>query len=151
MLTDNIKNIIIGDFRNYKKWKARIKAIDNQLDYYRIETSKFNSEPSSGGSSTPSDPTLVTVQQLESLRKERAMIMHYLNRVECCLDAMTKQQRDLVYMKYFEKSFSKSVMTFFNIEKSEYYNRINEILTLCAEVCGYMTKSGQIKDKVRNK
>lgn len=137
----DIRSVIINDFKNYKKWKARLKTIQSEFDYIKISGSNFSDDKVQGGGGI-SDPTYQAVENNESLNREFAYVAYCLNRVNACMDAMTEQQRLLMTSRYFEGLHTKEVMKILGVEKSEYYKRLQDIIELCAEVCGYMTEKG---------
>lgn len=149
---EDVRVAVISDFKSYKKWKARLRTIDNQINYdqYKIKGSQIQSDPIRG-SGGPSDPTFQAVQELESLKREYAYIAFCMNRVDACLDAMTENQRLLMSKRYFENLLTKEVMKSLGIEKSEYYKRLDQIIQLCGEVCGYLTEKGENSDKMETK
>jgi hypothetical protein len=116
-----------------------MKAISNEIDYYKITTSRADAERVQSGSGA-SDPTFKAVQRIDKLRTEYIQIAHKMNRVEACLDAMTEAQRSLVRWRFFEDQHTKAVQQQLGIEKTEYYKRLDVIILLCTEVCGYKTK-----------
>lgn len=142
-----VREIVISDFKNYKKWKARLRAIQVEIDYNKIKGSRLDAEVPVQ-SVGKSDPTFQAVQELESLNREFAYIAYCMNRVDACLDAMTEAQRLLMSKRYFEGYVTKQVMETLRIEKSEYYKRLDQIIQLCGEVCGYFPNKGQIRDKM---
>lgn len=146
MNKEDVRAAVIQDFKDYKKWKARLRTIQSEIDYNRIKGSKIEGDVIRSGG--PSDPTFQAVQELESLNREFAYIAYCLNRVDACLDAMTESQRLLMTKRYFEGYVTKQVMELLRIEKSEYYKRLDQIIELCGEVCGYLTNKGRIQDKM---
>lgn len=141
MNDSSVRDLVFEDFRCYKKWKARLKAISNEIDYYKITTSSADAERVQSGSG-PSDPTFKAVQRIEKLKIEYNFLAHKMNRVDACLDAMTEAQRNLVSWRFFEDQFTRTVQQKLGIEKTEYYKRVDVIVHLCAEICGYMTEKG---------
>lgn len=149
MNEEEVRNAVIDDFRNYKKWKARLRTIQVEIDYIRIKGSQIQGDNIRSGG--PSDPTYDNVQKNESLNREFAYVAYCANRVEACLDAMTDSQRQLITKRYFDGLLTKEVMKMLRIEKSEYYKRLDQIIHICAMVCGYKTEKGQKGDNMETK
>jgi len=128
-----LKAGIESDLRRYKRWKARLKEIDNLLS--DISISSGTSDQPSGGSGI-SDPTFRTTVNRSRLWQERAYLQRRISRVENALEAMNDEQKTLVRLWYFEEKDRRYIEAEMGIEKSTFYRIRDKALERYGEVAG---------------
>lgn len=128
------------DLRHYKRWKARLKEIDDILKDVPIGSPKFESV---GYSGSISDPTFKQAYNRNRLEQEKAWIDRMVSRVENAMAAMTEQQQELIIKRYFEDKPRKAIEAEMGIEKTTFYRLREQALEVYAEVAGLIPISGQ--------
>lgn len=129
-----IKSGIESDLRKYKRWKARLKEIDDLLA--DVSVSSAATEHSGGHTGKISDPTFKLTVTRSRLGQERAYLQRRVSRVENALSAMNDEQRRLVRLWYFEEKDRRYIEAEMGIEKSTFYRLRNKALERYAEVAG---------------
>lgn len=122
------------DLKRYKRWKARHKEIEDQLQDVAINTSNY--EIVAAGYKGKSDPVAGQVISRAKLEQEKAWLRRRIERVENALAAMTADQAELVRLRYFEDRPRKEIQAEMGIEKSTFYRLREQALETYAEVAG---------------
>lgn len=129
-----LKAGIESDLRRYKRWKARLKEIDELLSDVSIRAATFD-QPE-GHTGRISDPTFKMTINRARLGQERAYLQRRISRVENALSAMNEEQRKLVRLWYFEEKNRREVEEEMDIEKSTFYRIREKALERYGEVAG---------------
>lgn len=127
-----LKAGIESDLRRFKRWKARLKEIDDLLS----DVSIGSALSSPGGFTGISDPTFRQTINRTHLGQERAYLRRRVSRVENALSAMDDEQRQLVRLWYFEEKDRRFIEAEMGIEKSTFYRIRDKALERYAEVAG---------------
>ena len=129
-----LKAGIESDLRRYKRWKARIKEIDDLLADVSIGSG--TSDQPVGHSGKINDPTFEMTINRSRLAQERAYLLRRVSRVENALSAMNDEQRQLVRLWYFEEKDRKYIEAEMGIVKNTFYRIKESALEIYAEVAG---------------
>ena len=129
-----IKAGIESDLRRYKRWKARLKEVDDLLA--DVSISSVSSDHSGGSTGKISDPTFQTTMTRSRLGQERAYLQRRISRVENALSAMNDDQRRLVSLWYFEEKDRRYIEAEMGIATPTLYRIRDRALERYAEVAG---------------
>jgi len=129
-----IKAGIESDLRKYKRWKARLKEIDDLLADVPVRSA--TTDYPGGNTGKCSDPTFQTTMARSRLGQERAYLQRRVSRVENALDAMNDEQRKLVHLWYFEEKDRKYIEAEMGIATPTLYRIRDKALERYAEVAG---------------
>lgn len=121
------------DFRMYKKWRASIKQITSELTYVSISDSAVKHEIRV--KHQISDPTADEVMDREKLYQEHNELMRMVSSIDNALDAMTKRQRKVVGMRYFDQMAVQEVGKALNFEPRHVRRILNSALWIYVHIC----------------
>lgn len=127
-----LKAGIESDLRRFKRWKARLREIDDLL----ADVSIGSTLSSPGGFTGISDPTFGQTINRVRLSQERTYLRRRIARVENAMSAMDEEQRELVRLWYFEEKDRRYIESVMGIEKSTFYRIRDKALERYAEVAG---------------
>jgi len=129
-----IKAGIESDLRKYKRWKARLKEIDDLLT--DVSVSSATTDHPGGHTGRFSDPTFQTTMTRSRLGQERTYLQRRISRVENALSAMNDEQKRLVRLWYFEEKDRKYIEAEMGIATPTLYRIRDKALERYAEVAG---------------
>ena len=129
-----LKAGIESDLRRYKRWKARLKEIDDLLSDVSVRSA--TSDQPGVHSGKISDPTFQTMINRSRLAQERVYLLRRVSRVENALSAMNDEQKRLVSLWYFEEKDRKYIEAEMGIATPTLYRIRDKALERYAEVSG---------------
>lgn len=116
--------------KTYKRDKARLKMITNELQYIGISLATINKEPVQ--ESRKSDPTAKLAHERAVLKAEYDEIMYRVCKVENLMDALTAEQRRLLISRFVECNSPSQICFNEGLERHTYYYQMNKIYDVFA-------------------
>lgn len=118
--------------KGYKRDKARLKMITNELQFIGINLATVTKEPVQ--ESRKSDPTARLGLERERLTKEYDETYYRVCIVENLMDAITEEQRRLVVERYVEMLTPNQICFQEGMERHTYYYQMNKIYDVFAKL-----------------
>ena len=124
--------------QTYKRDKARLKQITNELQYITMSQADPSKEPVQ--SNEPSNPTFKQVTRREKLREEYDHLYYRVQTVENLLDAISENQRELIKMRYMDDMTPAQICILIEQPRHHFYYEMGKVYDIFEEILGIRTK-----------